>query len=194
MKDLKWIEDNIRGALYEGEGMLLHGLAKKCQGKGVIVEIGALLGKSTAYLALGSKAGANIRVYAIDPFNGGDSMPRSLWIKKLFAKGSFYSTFKENMRKAELSDIVTAIPLRSTEALSKVDEQIELLFVDGAHDYRSVRNDVSLYYPRVIPRGTIALHDRNLKGVNRVIREIVQEQKWVQEVETFKSISVCRKL
>jgi len=192
--DVRWVEANIKGALYAGECEFLFNLAKRCEGRGVIVEIGALLGKSTACLALGSKARANIRVYAIDTFDGGDSVPQSSWIKRLFTEGSFYEAFKKNMQRAGLSEIVTAIPLRSNEASLKINEPIELLFVNGAHDYHSVSRDVYLYYPKVIIGGRIALHDRNFEGVNKLIHEIVQEQRWVEEVETFRSISVCRKL
>ncbi len=57
----------IKGWLKDKEGQLLYDLAKNCTGKGVIVEIGSWKGKSTTWLAHGSKEGNKVRVYAIDP-------------------------------------------------------------------------------------------------------------------------------
>jgi len=69
-EETKKIADKINGHLSDKEGEFLYSTAKKCLGKGAIVEIGCWKGKSTVYLASGSKAGNNIKVYAIDPHQG----------------------------------------------------------------------------------------------------------------------------
>jgi len=96
----------------------LYDIAKNCVGKGVIVEIGSLLGKSTAYLGLGSKAGVGVKIYAIDPFDGGDSAPKSKGIKGIIAKGNFLIKFQANIERAALSDIIVPIAKRSKDAMS----------------------------------------------------------------------------
>ena len=57
----------IGGWLTPKEGRLLYDLARRCTGRGVIVEIGSWKGKSTIWLANGSRRGAGVKVYAIDP-------------------------------------------------------------------------------------------------------------------------------
>ena len=65
---LKELIQHIDGWLTDEEAKLLYKLAKNC--KGVIVEIGSWKGKSTICMAKGSKAGNNVKIYAIDPHVG----------------------------------------------------------------------------------------------------------------------------
>ena len=58
---------DVPGWLTDEEGEALYELARACTGRGVIVEIGSWKGKSTVCLGLGSRAGASIPVYAVDP-------------------------------------------------------------------------------------------------------------------------------
>ena len=174
MVNLAWIEENIKGALYPNEGTLLFKLARRCEGQGVIVEIGSLLGKSTAFLALGSKAHSNAKVFAIDTFDGGDSKPRSKFVKDIIKKGEFFEEFKKNMEKAGMNDIVVPINMESAKAIYEIDEPIEFLFINGAHTYELVKQDFLTYFPQVIDRGTIALHDREREGVKKFIDEDIK--------------------
>lgn len=189
----RWIDQHIKGGISGSEGALLYDLAKNCTGKGVIVEIGSLLGKSTAYLGFGSKAGRKVKVYAIDPFDGGDLRPRSTFIKNLIKQGSFFDKFMANMRNAKLLDLVVPIPKRSVEAVNDVKEPIELLFIDGAHDYEFVKMDVLNYLPKVVRGGTVAFHDRGWPGVNQVIRELILAPKQLEDVKILKSMLYGRK-
>lgn len=189
----KWIDSNIIGALHGGEGGLLYDLAKNCKGNGVIVEIGSLMGKSTAFLAFGSKAGQSVKVYAIDPFDGGNSKPLSQYVKNIIKKGNYFPKFSENMRKARILDIVIPIPKRSREAINDIKEPVELLFIDGAHGYEFVKEDFLNYFPKVITGGTIAFHDINREGVKRVIDEYVLSNCGIEQIKTFRSILYCKR-
>jgi predicted O-methyltransferase YrrM len=190
---VKWINNNITGALYSGEGELLYDLAKNCKGNGVIVEIGSLMGKSTSFLAFGSKAGQSVKVYAIDPFDGGDSKPHSQFVKNLFQKGSFFPAFLENMKKAGLLDIVIPIPKRSKDAVDCIKEPIELIFIDGAHDYEYVKMDILNYLPKVVKGGIVAFHDRNRAGVKEAIEEFIIRPNCLEGITTVRSILFGRK-
>lgn len=194
MINFTWIEKNIKGALYVGEGVFLFQLAKRCEGRGVIVEIGSLLGKSTAYLALGSKANSNAKVFAIDTFNGGNSKPKSELVKNIFAKGDFFEDFLKNMEKANMTDIVVPIRMRSEDAIDEIDEPIELLFINGAHDYKNVEKDFLTYFPKVIERGTIAFHDMKRTGVREFIHDKILTHDKLYTEASFRSILVCRRL
>lgn len=200
-----YIEKNIKGALYREEGELLYELARSCVGKGVIVEIGSLLGKSTAYLGFGSKAGSSIKVYAIDPFDGGDSAPwtggvfgDTVWkegykLKDVITSGEYLSVFQTNMEKAGLSDIILTIPKRSIDAVDLIKEPIELIFIDGAHSYELVKSDFLNYFPKVISGEVIAFHDRDKKGVKQLIKEYILSNDEIEQIKTCKMILYCKK-
>ena len=53
------------------------------------------------------------------------------------------------------------VPTRAWQALKAVDEdgEVDLLHIDGAHDYESVRRDWNTYCGIVRPGGLIILHD-----------------------------------
>ena len=68
--EVREITNKLRGWLTPAEGELLYNLAKNCTGKGVIVEIGSWVGKSTIHLAAGSQEGSQVPVFAIDPHTG----------------------------------------------------------------------------------------------------------------------------
>src|SRR5574337_1383187 len=68
--ELRELARGIEGWLGDREGEVLYDLARKCTGRGAIVEIGSWKGKSTIWLAKGSKAGNGVKVYAVDTHTG----------------------------------------------------------------------------------------------------------------------------
>jgi predicted O-methyltransferase YrrM len=108
----------------------------------VIVEIGSWKGKSTIWIAGGSKNGNKVKVYAIDPFV------------------DFYEEeFKKNIRDAKLDDIVIPLTKTSEEAAKNFDEPVEFIFIDGNHEYEFVKLDFDLWFPKVVDGGIMAFHD-----------------------------------
>jgi MMP 1-O-methyltransferase len=132
----------IPGWLTDEEGEALYELARSCRGDGVIVEIGSWKGKSTVCLGLGSQAGNNVPIYAIDPhadYRFGD--------------------FKDNIERAGIAGLVRPIASLSQPAADGFDEPIELLFVDGSHEYDLVLEDFEKWVPKVVDGGWVAFHD-----------------------------------
>ena len=144
-----WLTDEEADALYE--------LARACRGDGVIVEIGSWKGKSTVCLGLGSLAGSSVPVYAIDPhadYRFGD--------------------FKDNVERAGIAELVRPIASLSQPAAAGFDEPIELLFVDGSHEYDLVLEDFEKWVPKVVDGGWIAFHDTTwTKGPRKVVGQAV---------------------
>lgn len=157
MKELQHILVTVDGSLTNKEGELLCKLARNCNGNGVIVEIGSLKGRSTICMAKGSKSGNNVKIYAIDPH----------------IEGSEHQ-FRKNIENLKVSDIVIPLVKMSEEAARDFKEPVELCFIDGAHDYESVKLDFDLWYPKLINHGVIAFHDTAvLEGPKRVVRNYV---------------------
>ena len=135
--------NNVEGFLYGTAEALLYSLAKKCNGSGVIVEIGSWKGRSTVLLAKGSKAGQRVRIYAIDPHEGSAEDERL----------NTFSEFKKNIANAQAEDIVVPIVNTSEGAANDFLEPCALIFVDGSHTSDSVKQDFVSWYPKLHGRG-----------------------------------------
>lgn len=153
LKDLDEKTKKIHGWTTLKERSFLFNTAKFLHGLGVIVEIGSWQGKSTVWLALGSKAGANAKVYAIDPFTGSSEHQRpgiKVWT---------FDQFKHNINEAKVDDIVIPTIATSKNAVKDWNKQIEFLFIDAAHEYEFVLEDFMIWSPHLIEGGIIAFHD-----------------------------------
>jgi predicted O-methyltransferase YrrM len=133
---------DVPGWLTDEEGEALYELARACTGKGAIVEIGSFKGKSTICLGRGSQAGAAVPVYAVDPHTDGR-----------------FEEFMSNVERAGISALVRPVASLSQAAAAGFDERIELLFVDGAHQYDLVLEDFEKWVPKVVDGGWVAFHD-----------------------------------
>lgn len=143
---------HVKGALSFLEGKFLYDAAGSGTDRGVIVEIGSFYGRSTIYLASGSKALGKGRIYAIDPHTGGQVLA-----------GEFspptYRSFIANLNFARVRDYVKPIKTFSWKAATEWAKPIQLLFIDGNHSYKSVNKDIQDWEPFVISNGIIAFHD-----------------------------------
>jgi predicted O-methyltransferase YrrM len=124
---------------------------------GCIVEIGSHRGKSTIVLA---RAAPGATVVAIDPFDdprwGGGPESRSI--------------FLDNLTQADVHNVEPRATL-STELRPTWDEQIDLLYVDGAHDVDTVRDDLE-WTRHLRPGAEVLVHDAfSSVGVTRAVYE-----------------------
>jgi MMP 1-O-methyltransferase len=170
---------DIPGWLTDEEGEALFELARSCRGDGVIVEIGSWKGKSTVCLGLGSQAGNSVPVYAIDPhadYRFGD--------------------FKTNVERAGIAELVRPIASLSQAAADDFDQPIELLFVDGSHEYDLVLEDFEKWVPKVVEGGWVAFHDTTwTKGPRKVVGHAVYRSRRFKDVRfVVGSTTVARKV
>lgn len=148
----------IDGWLSDKEAETLYDFAQRARGP--IVEIGSCYGRSTAAIALGSMAGGKQPVYAVDSFVGVHPGDRPTCLGEQPGHGcSSPELLRSNLDAAGINGLVTIVAKPSAEAIGEVPDGIGLLFIDGAHDYRSVKTDIGLYAPRVKVGGTIVMHD-----------------------------------
>jgi len=137
------------------ETELLFRLASQCS-NGAIVEIGSWRGKSAVAMAYGVKTrpeAGRAPIYCIEPhavytgFYGGRFDPQD--------RGEFYKA----MLKAECTDVVALVNLKSVDAAKAWSLPIGLLFIDGDHSKEGVAADVAAWTPFVITGGIIAFDD-----------------------------------
>jgi MMP 1-O-methyltransferase len=170
---------DIPGWLTDEEGEALYELARRCRGDGVIVEIGSWKGKSTVCLGLGSLAGNCVPVYAVDPhadYRFGD--------------------FKTNVERAGIADLVRPVASLSQAAADGFGAPIELLFVDGAHEYDLVLEDFEKWVPKVVNGGWVAFHDTTwTKGPRKVVGHAIYRSRRFKDARfVVGSTTVARKV
>lgn len=140
-----WVfPDDVDGWLSREEGRALARLAK---GKRVL-EIGSYCGRSTICLA--QTAG---RVVAVDPHDGrGTPAPRATYLE-----------FQANLARRGVADrVTTRVGTLDNPYLAAhlgILGPFDLIFVDGAHDAESVRDDIARSLPLLAPGGLLAFHD-----------------------------------
>ena len=177
--ELRKCMDELPGWLSYEEGEALYRLAKGCSGRGVIVEIGSWRGKSTTCLGLGSKAGKGVKIFAVDRHTDGT-----------------FPDWQRNVEAAGIADLVTPIKGLSQEVAAAFDEPIELLFIDGAHQYELVRHDFERWVPKVVNGGYVALHDTlGFEGPSRVADELLYGSRHFKDGRfVFPTTAVARKV
>jgi len=179
LTDLRKRLDDLPGWLSYEEGETLYTLAQKCTGRGVIVETGSWRGKSTTCLGLGSKAGKGVKICSIDRHTDGT-----------------FPDFQQNIEKAGIADLVTPIRSRSQDAWQDFEKPIELLFIDGAHQYDLVKDDFDHWVPKVVEGGVVAMHDTTwFEGPRRVADEMVFKSRHFKNARfVFSSTSLGTKV
>jgi predicted O-methyltransferase YrrM len=165
LEDVERIAAGVEGWLGPREGRLLCRLAAEADPAGCIVEIGSWHGRSTIWLAAGAKAGRGARVVAIDPHTG----------THLRAEGETTAdVLRENIARAGLRDQTEIVVATSEQTAAGWSRPISLLWIDGDHEYESVRRDLRLWEKHLLPDAVVALHDTFVwPGPERVVRELL---------------------
>ncbi|RNM16029.1 class I SAM-dependent methyltransferase [Nocardioides pocheonensis] len=114
---------------------------------GTVLEIGSHQGRSTVVLADAAR-GRDAHVIAVDPFVEG----------KLFGGQSTRSRFEHNLAEAGVTDAVTLLADYSTRARPGWTRPLDLLYIDGKHDYWTFADD--LRWKAFLPEGgRVLVHD-----------------------------------
>jgi len=142
-----------------------------------IVEIGSFRGRSTIVLA--SAAPQGVQIIAIDPHAGNDRGPQEL-DGYADAAATDHDVFNANLAAAGVTDRVRHVRAFSDKAHADVAGEIAVLYVDGAHRYAPARTDIRDWGTRVVPGGTLLIHDSfSSVGVTLAIaRELMFGSRW----------------
>jgi predicted O-methyltransferase YrrM len=150
--------DGVAGWFVPSEAWVLH---EAIQGIAperpiTVVEIGSSRGRSTivAGHALLGRAEGGI-LYAIDP-QGDDA----------------FQELRANLSDAGVESVVRLIRATSRDARKQFGEEpLDLVFIDGSHEYEDVRDDFADWLPLVKAGGVVAVNDPFWWGVAKALRE-----------------------
>ena len=183
----------LEGWLDDDEAKLLVETLGKLSSAGVassIVEIGSYCGKSTVVLGLALKQSGRhaSRIYAIDPHDGRISTVDG----GIAATAPTLDKFQRNIQAAGIASLVEPVVAESIAV--DWNRVIDLLFIDGFHDYDHVRRDFGHFSPWIKSAGYVAFHDwaPHFPGVKRFVGELVRSGEY-RIAATAKSLAVLQK-
>jgi hypothetical protein len=148
---------------------LFHGITKLCNAvakdkdyKLNMIEIGTWAGESTSILAM---SGFFNSIDTIDPWTPWDT--------------EFYNELKTEFEtNTRHWDYITHHSDYSYNCVDKFkDGNYDFVYIDGAHDYESVKKDIELYLPKVKDGGYIGGHDYMIPdpefGVTEAVHDVL---------------------
>ncbi len=84
-----------------------------------------------------------------------------------------FREFSGNIRK--FKRYITPLRGLSAEVATDFEKRVDFLFIDGGHDYESVKADVDCWLAKLNPNGLVLFHDISwADGVQRVVREDIK--------------------
>jgi SAM-dependent methyltransferase len=144
-------------------------MVKNCRPAGKIVEVGCWKGRSTAFLLVEAyHASPQIRVFAVDTWKGSPEHADHGSIRN----GTLFEEFLANVEP--VGHRLTTLQMPSLEAVGWFnDASLDAVFIDAAHEYESVRDDIAAWRPKVRLGGILAGHDYGAgwPGVDRAVNE-----------------------
>ena len=175
--DLVAALDGVEGWFSPDQLARLAARAAAVPAGGRIVEIGSFRGRST--IAIARSAPPGVEIVAIDPHAGNDRGPREIH-GHADAAAEDCRVFVANLDRAGVRNRVSHVRKFSHEALAEVDGPVDLLHIDGAHRFGPARDDVRRWGARVVPGGSMLIHDAfSSVGVTAAIAaELVLAGRW----------------
>lgn len=127
----------------------------------IVVEIGSWLGKSSVILAKGIASKKYSKLYCIDPFNADKDLIIKLKYNEYSSQydKSLKNIFINNMTKCGVYDMINILQGYSHDFFKDFPYKIDMLFIDGDHEYKSVYQDMLDWTPLLKPKGILCLHD-----------------------------------
>lgn len=149
----------VRGWQTEAERMALRRWAFGLQ----VLEIGAFEGLSTLQMAMTAT-----HVTTIDTFDGRGTVHQAT---------DTAATFLANVKATGLGHKILPIRGESAKVMEKLEQVFDLIYIDGSHDYESVKADVDGARKILKPGGLLAFHDydQNHPGVQRVVDSLRED-------------------
>ena len=184
----------IPGMVSAKEARVLFTLSSPQGIEGEIEEIGSWLGKSTVFLGKGCEISKNGRVNAVDTFEGNPG--KTSYQSPLGVNETIYSKFLSNVRKLNMGRYVKPYKMESQEAFKKLKGTYRIVFIDGCHDYKAVKEDLGIWRNKVKKNGLLLMHDynENFPGVVRAIKEEIINNKSFKSLFSIDSLFVARKI
>lgn len=125
-----------------------------------ILEIGVFKGRSTFMLCCGTEGTVFAVDHFIGPFADGHGGEMSTAKGRQQVIDGVHTRLREFFKMGRLF-LLESTSTQASNILSPIAKHnpFDFIFIDGAHDYENVRNDIALCLPLLAPDGLISGHD-----------------------------------
>lgn len=156
--------DSIKGFLAHEEGLLLYELTKKYCLKNFAVEIGSYCGKSACYIGQACKENKTY-LMTIDHHRGSEEQQYG---EEYFDPDEYnydkeivdtLPTLLKNIQKFRFEEVILPVVNSSELASKEIENNIDLVFIDGSHTFESARKDYVSWKNKIRIGGILAIHD-----------------------------------
>jgi hypothetical protein len=152
-----------------------------------VCEVGSWKGRSAIRMAHAAKAlNLDTEIVCVDTWLGSPEH----WLKGdpaeyaslriLHGMPRLYYTFLANVVRAGVTDVITPFPMTSenaAEILAKLGVRFDLIYIDAAHEYKSAKRDIAVYYDLLDEDGLLIGDDYIYwPGVTQAADEFVAER------------------
>ena len=156
--------DSIKGFLDLNEGIALYEEVKRVSENNFCVEIGSYCGKSTCFIGQACKENKS-KLITIDHHKGSEEQQlgelyfdAEVYDEKL-GRVNTHPLLEKNLAKYVLEDVVKPHVMDSFSASKIVENNADLIFIDGSHTFESAESDYELWKNKIKKGGTLAIHD-----------------------------------
>ena len=156
--------DSIKGFLELDEGIALYEEVKRVSENNFCVEIGSYCGKSACFIGQACKEKKSLLI-TIDHHEGSEEQQLGelyfdpeVYDEKL-KKINTLPLLEENLAKFNLENVVKQHIMDSISAAKIVENNADLIFIDGSHTFESAETDYELWKNKIKKGGTLAIHD-----------------------------------
>ncbi len=156
--------NSIKGFLDLNEGIALYEEVKRVSENNFCVEIGSYCGKSTCFIGQACKENKS-KLITIDHHKGSEEQQ----LGELYFDAEVYDEklgrvntlplLEKNLAKFDLEDVVKPLVMDSISASKIVENNADLIFIDGSHTFESAESDYKLWKNKIKKGGTLAIHD-----------------------------------
>ncbi|MDD2898959.1 MAG: class I SAM-dependent methyltransferase [Desulfuromonadaceae bacterium] len=184
--------NGIEGLMLEKEALALFRMCKRLPNKARILEIGSYQGGST--LAMGHAiAGTEVELYCLDPWSNyldqGDFA--DFEYSKISDDFRIINNFIKNT--AFIGDNLRMLRGK-TNAFAELlaGKDFDFIFIDGAHDYDSIRFDIKVAFSALRPGGFVCGHDYHSEGhgVVRAVNELISGAPSIENFGKFEETHI----
>lgn len=156
--------DSVKGFLAKDEGIFLYNLTREFCVVNFAVEIGSYCGKSACYIGQACKENKT-KLFTIDHHRGSEEQQFG---EEYFDPDEYdyennrvdtLPTLKKNIKDFDLIDVVKPIVGHSKEVAGEIENNIDLVFIDGSHTFESARADYTAWKNKIRVGGILAIHD-----------------------------------
>lgn len=168
--------ENVEGWFSPEDMQFYKKVVEQASNGAHFVEVGSYKGRSSSFMAVEiALSEKQIKFDCVDTWKGSEEhIKGGIFEDPDVVNNRLYDEFLKNMEPVK--DHYTPIRMTSLEAASLYqDNSLDFVFIDAAHDYENVLNDILAWSAKVKSGGIISGHDFHHPPIQQAVSETVGE-------------------